>query len=243
MITVASKRSSSSMEPILKGISFSLPVIAMNGAALYDIRKKTYLYSKNIPYATAKEVLGVFDKYGLNCFVHTIINDILHIYYGDFTNAAEERFYHEHKLRPLKNYICNPLPENRDVVYIMAVDRLETIRKLREEILSLSCAGQISAVYYPDRNNEGHYFLEIYSVEASKENAVLELKRRYGMEKVAAFGDDESDAGMIAAADYGYAVANAADSLKKAAPQIIGSQDSDAVVRTIEKLFHAKKLP
>ncbi|MGX8700948.1 HAD-IIB family hydrolase [Caproiciproducens sp.] len=243
MITVASKRSSSSMEPILKGISFSLPVIAMNGAALYDIRKKTYLYSKNIPYATAKEVLGVFDKYGLNCFVHTIINDILHIYYGDFTNAAEERFYHEQKLRPLKNYICNPLPENRDVVYIMAVDRLETVRKLREEILSLSCAGQISAVYYPDRNNEGHYFLEIYSVEASKENAVLELKRRYGMEKVAAFGDDESDAGMIAAADYGYAVANATDSLKEAAPRIIGGQDSDAVVRAMEKLFHAKKLP
>ncbi|WP_255575774.1 HAD-IIB family hydrolase [Caproiciproducens faecalis] len=242
MITVASKRSSSSMEPILKGISFSLPVITMNGAALYDLKKKTYLYSKNIPYATAKEVLGVFDKYGLNCFVHTIVNDILHIYYGDFTNAAEERFYHEHKLRPLKNYICNPLPENRDVVYLMAVDRLETIQMLREEIMNLSCAGQIDAVYYPDPHNEEHYFLEIFSVEASKENAVAELKRRFEMEKVAVFGDDESDAGMIQAADYGYAVANASDSLKKTAPNLIGSQDSDAVVKTMEKLFHSRKL-
>nr|WP_319487658.1 HAD-IIB family hydrolase [uncultured Caproiciproducens sp.] len=242
MITVASARSSSSIEPILKGIPFPLPIITMNGAALYDMKGKTYLYSKNIPYSTAKEVLGVFEKYGLNCFVHTIINDILHIYYGDFTNAAEEKFYHTHKLHPLKNYIYNPLPKDRDVVYIMAVDRLDMIQKLYKDILNLSCSDQINATYYADQYNEGFYFLEIYSVDASKENAVLELKKRYALEKVAAFGDDESDAAMIAAADYGYAVANAADYLKQVAPHIIGSQDSDAVVKTMEKLFHSRKL-
>ena len=242
MITVASARSSSSIEPILSGISFSLPIITMNGAALYDLKKKTYLYSKNIPYSVATEVLGIFKKYGLNCFVHTIINDVLHIYYGDFTNAAEEKFYHAHKLRPLKNYICSPLPKERDVVYIMAVDRLEMIQRLYKDILNLGCANRVNAVYYADQYNEGYYFLEIYSVEASKENAVLELKRRYSLERVAAFGDDESDAAMIDQADYGYAVANAADRLKEIAPHIIGSQDSDAVVKTIEKLYHFRKL-
>ncbi|MDF2632909.1 MAG: putative hydrolase, family [Caproiciproducens sp.] len=242
MVTVASARSSASIAPILSGIPFHLPIITMNGAALYSLKDKTYLYCKNIPYAAAKEVLGVFEKYGLNCFVHTIINDILHIYYSNFTNPVEEKLYHTNKLQPLKNYIYSPLPDEREVVYFMAVDTEEVVIKLYCEMQQLSCANQISAVYYPDQSNEGYYFLEVYSVEASKENAVIELKKQFGLTKVAAFGDDESDIAMVSAADYGYAVANAADKLKEIAPNIIEGRDSNAVVKTIEKLFHSKKL-
>ncbi len=242
MITVASARSSVSIAPLLSGISFQLPVITMNGAALYNLKDKTYLYCKSIPYAVAKEILGVFDKYGLNCFVHTIINDILHIYYSDFTNPVEERLYYANKLQPLKNYIYSPLPNEREVVYFMAVDTKEMILKLYCEIQHLNCADQINAVYYPDQSNEGYYYLEINSVEASKENAIIELKKRFGLTKVAAFGDDESDIAMVASADYGYAAAEATDRLKEIAPNIIDDRDGDAVVKIIEKLFHSKKL-
>lgn len=241
-ITVATRRSAASAVPLLKGIPLTLPIITLNGAALYDLNAKTYLYCKTIPSAAATEILDLFKKHGLNCFVHTIVNDILHIYYGDFTNPAEEKLYHESKYHPLKNYICSPLPEDRDVVFFRAVDTPDMVRRLAREILQLSCGDSISVDYYPCEAYPGFDFLEIYSAEASKANAVFELQRRLGASRVAAFGDDKSDLTMIADADYGYAVANADETLQEAAPNTIGDRNTDSVVKTIEKLFHSNKL-
>lgn len=242
LITVASRRSAASVAPVLEGIPLNLPIITLNGAALYDVNAKRYLYCKTIPYSMAKEILSVFEHHGLNCFVHTIINDILHIYYGDFTNFAEENLYHSSKFHPLKNYIYSPLPEERDVVFFRAIDSLEMVKKLHGEVLRLRCSESIRVEYYPDENSKGFYCLEIYSAEASKANAVFELKKRLGLDWVAAFGNDKSDILMIDDADYGYAVANSDKDLKETAPNFIGDSDSDSVVKTIEKLFHSKKL-
>ncbi len=242
LITVASRRSSASVAPIVEGIEFNLPIITLNGAALYDLKASTYLYCKSIPYAAAKEVMEIFRKHGMNCFVHTIINDILHIYYGDFTNPAEESLYHANKYRPLKNYIYSPLPENRDVVFFQALDKLEKIEKLYADFWQLTCGEQVTAGYYPDNSNEGYYFLEIYSAEASKANAVFELRKSLSADRVAAFGNDKNDITMIQDADYGYAVENSSGELKEMAPNFIGNCNSDAVVKTMVKLFHSKKL-
>lgn len=242
LITVASRRSPATIMPVLKGVNLNLPIIVLNGAALFDLKAKTYLYCKTIPHCTAREILGIFEKHGLNCFVHTIINDVLHIYYGNFTNPAEEKLYHSSKLHPLKNYIYGPLPEQRDVVFFRAVDTLDMVKSLYLEVLRLKCSDQISADYYPDENSEGYYFLEIYSAQASKSNAVFELKKRLSLERVAAFGNDKSDMTMIYDADYGYAVADCCSELKESAPNLIGDRDSDSVVKTMEKLFHSKKL-
>lgn len=242
MITVASRRSAASIVPLLQGIPFELPIITLNGAALYDLKSKTYLYCKTIPRSAAAEILGVFKTHGLNCFTHTIINDILHIYYGTFTNPAEEKLYHENKYHPLKNYICSSVPEEREAVFFRAVDTLDMVRRLSREILQLNCGDSISTEFYPYSAYPGYYFLEIYSAEASKSHAVFELQRRLGADRVAAFGDDKSDISMIADADYGYAVANADEAMTEIAPNIIGNRDTDSVVKTMEKLFHSKKL-
>lgn len=241
-ISVATRRSAASAVPLLKGIPLTLPIITLNGAALYDMNAKSYLYCKTIPAAATRQVLGVFEAHGLNCFVHTIINDILHIYYGDFTNPAEERMYHENKFHPLKNYIYGPLPEEREVVFLRAVDTPDMVRRLSREIMQLDSGSQVSVDYYPCEICPGFCFLEVYSAEASKAKAVFELERRFGLRRTAVFGDDKSDLTMIADADYGYAVANADETLRDAAANTIGDRDSDSVVKMMEKLFHSRKL-
>lgn len=241
LITVATARASITVTPLMDGVDFNLPIITMNGAALYDLKEKTYLYCKTIDYSTSKKILDVFDKHGLNCFTHTIINDILHIYYGDFTNAVEKKVYDSRKLLPLKNYIYSSLPENQEVIYFTAIDKLEIIKELYQDIMLLDCSNKIGAMYYKDTNNEGYYFLEIFSEKASQKNAIMELKKRVSADTVVAFGNDVKDMDMIEAADYGYAVNNAVDEVKEVTPNIIGTNDSDSVVKAIEKLFYSKR--
>ena len=51
-----------------------------------------------------------------------------------------------------------------------------------------------------------------------------------------AFGDNGNDIGLFEAADVRIAVENATDGLKQCADRIIGTNDADAVVRTIYEM-------
>lgn len=82
--------------------------------------------------------------------------------------------------------------------------------------------------------------MEIYSVEASVKKAMMEMKERLSADTLVAFGNNKSNIPMLEIADYGYAVANATEELMEIEPRMIGDNNSDAVVKTIEKHFYSK---
>ncbi|KNZ42619.1 HAD-IIB family hydrolase [Acetobacterium bakii] len=241
LISIVTNRSIATLLPIFEGVELKLPLVLMNGAALYDLQKKKYVHCRTVSNSTAQQVLKVFKQQGTNCFTHTIINDMLHIYYIRLINPVEKELYHSKKLHPQKNYISGELPDDRDVLYIMAVDKLELIEKLREKIIGLSCAPEINVIIHGDKEHDGYYYLEIYSAEVSVKKAIVEMQERLSADTLVAFGDNESDIPLLEMADHGYAVANATDGLMEMEPIIIGDNNSDAVVKTIEKHFYSKR--
>lgn len=78
-------------------------------------------------------------------------------------------------------------------------------------------------------------WLEIMPRQASKANAALQLKKRFGCSRLVAFGDGSNDLDLFAAADESYAVENAADELKAAATGVILSNQEDGVARWLEQ--------
>ena len=54
-----------------------------------------------------------------------------------------------------------------------------------------------------------------YAREASKANAIRQLKDMFSCDRVIAFGDGKTDIDMFEIADEGYAVSNAHEALKK----------------------------
>jgi len=242
LISVKTNRSIATLLPIFDGVELNLPIIIMNGASLYDLKKNTYMHCKSINYSIAQEVIEVFKRQSVNCFTHTIINDMLHIYYTKLINPVEKELYRSKKLHPQKNYICADLPKNQDVLYIMAVDKPELIKKLHNEITRLHCAPLIKLITHKDEEHPGYFYLEIYSVEASVEEAIMEMKERLSADTLVVFGNSENDIPMMEVADFGYAVANASEELMAIEPRTIGDNNSDAVVKKMEKHFHSKSL-
>lgn len=240
LITIATTRSVETLLPLLEGVEMRLPVIVMNGAIQYNLEKRTYLRCKEMRYETAVKIIGVFDKENLNCFTHTIINDVLHVYYTKLINPAEEKIYHSKKRLSEKSYVCGDLSEDQNVLSIIAVDRLETILMLKASVIKLDIAPDVNIEYYQDEEHEGYYFIEITSREASIKNAVIEMKNTYSANSMIVFGNDEKNIPMLEAADFAYAVENATAGLKKMGPIVIGNNDADSVVKTIGKHFYAK---
>lgn len=77
-------------------------------------------------------------------------------------------------------------------------------------------------------------WLEIMPLEASKANAIKQLQKLLGCDRVVAFGDGRNDIDMFELADESYAVQNADEQLKKYATSVISSNDEDGVAHWLE---------
>ena len=58
---------------------------------------------------------------------------------------------------------------------------------------------------------------------------------------VVTFANDLKDIPMLKNADYGFAVENAKPQVREAADHTIGSNNTDSVVKTIEKIYYNKR--
>ena len=77
--------------------------------------------------------------------------------------------------------------------------------------------------------------MEIMPKEATKSNAIKQLKDKLGCDKLVVFGDGKNDIDMFECADVAYAVENAHEELKKYATGIIGANDEDGVAKWLEE--------
>ena len=75
--TVSTMRTPAALHEILKGVRLRLPIIAMDGAVLYDINNNTFIKEFVISYETAKEIKALASRSGLNCFTNVIVDDCL----------------------------------------------------------------------------------------------------------------------------------------------------------------------
>lgn len=99
----------------------------------------------------------------------------------------------------------------------------------REFINAILPEGYVAARSWPTG-------LEILRTSATKDKALAFMKSYTGARLVVAAGDFENDAEMLAAADIGYAVANAVPTTKAAADRITVSVRESAIAKIIDEL-------
>ena len=94
-----------SVLPHMEQMPFTMPLVILNGVALYDTKTHTYVSQHNLPLSTVQPVYELLKRHHMNCFIHVISKDNLHIYYGDFRHAKEEQYYEETRMQQQNAYI------------------------------------------------------------------------------------------------------------------------------------------
>jgi HAD superfamily hydrolase (TIGR01484 family) len=240
-ITVATSRTPATAVPLLNGVNLSLPIVVMNGAALYDLKEKTYSRVCFLPQDAALQVLELFERENINCLSYTLFDDMLHIYHGSLSNEAARSYFEDRKTLPLKSFIHGHPPAEQPVFYFTVFETLGVVEQLCNHLKQLPCADKLQVMYYQDPRHDGFYMLNVLSANASKLAGVNEIASRLGLHKTVVFGDELNDLCLLESTPHSYAVENAAPPVKETARHQIGSNDSDAVVRTIGKLFYSGK--
>ena len=132
--TLVTMRTPASLMNILSDIDLNLPVVVMNGAALYDFRENSYVKAYIISHDSCEKVRTIANSLGMNVFTNALCDDSLVIYYDKLENEAERAIFSSMKKSPYRNYMNRtPHPEDK-VIYLMIIDRSEKISELFDKL-------------------------------------------------------------------------------------------------------------
>ena len=118
--TVSTMRTPASLIEPLRGVKLKLPVIAMDGAVMYDLNKHEYLRAYVISRETVERLQRFLDSFGINYFMHMILDNLLVIQYQELQNDAEKDIYDKMHTSLYRNYTTmNLLPEAECVYFLI----------------------------------------------------------------------------------------------------------------------------
>ena len=247
--TIATERTPASLVSDLKDVELQLPVIAMDGAVLYDVKDKRYRATNGLDRELADAICAHADKKGYHYFRNVVWENVLLIYYNDFKdfkNEAEKQTYLSNRRSPYRNYVNGEVPENGIIVYILLVLKDAEADTLEAELQEMDTNQELLFLRDKSETPEEYCHLKIYHKNATKEYMLQRLLEEIPQKKYVAFGSNKNDVSMLAAADLSFATADAIPEVVAAANEQLKGYGGDSIVRKISHLYErlpGQKLP
>ena len=232
LFTVATARTYATVLKMFENIALPCPLVLMNGVTIYDPNQRCILASHPIPTEDGNRIVKEFRDRNVEPMLYFQNGETLDIYYTELTNDYQREYVSQRTDCSGKRFIHSPTPvtlENKNLVYIVALDYYDNIKDIYDAVKSLNIA---QCMFYRD-NYSDMYFLEIISGTVNKASGALQVKEMIGADKIIAFGDNLNDIPLFEIADESYAVSNAENALKDIATGVIGSNNKDAVAEFI----------
>ena len=234
--SVATARTTTTTEIVLKNVTFNIPIILMNGVLIYDLSDKRYIKKEILSNKIAANIINAVREVEQLGFLYTLCGDEMLTYYENLDNKALRDFVDERIKKYNKIFIqvddflnVNP---TEDIIYFCFLDTREKIERIYS---SISGIAGIEIAKYADNYSDKLWFLEVFSDTASKYNAVQFLRNYGGYDKVVGFGDNLNDIPLFRACDECYAVGNAKAELKEIATAVIDTHYDDGVAKWLEE--------
>ena len=233
IFTFATARSIITARKVTEGLVLRNPVIVYNGAFILDAGTGERLVKNVFTPEEAKEIYGILAEFGICPIVYSIIGDKERFsYIPERLTKGQKNFNDTRRGDPRHR----PVSEDGEMLsgeifYFSCIDEAGTMGEAFDALKE-----RFYCVYGEDIYS-GDQWLEILPRSATKANAVIQLKKYLGCDKLVVFGDGKNDILMFQAADQCYAVENADPALKEIADGIIGGNNTDSVAEFLLEKF------
>ena len=217
--TVSTNRTPATVRELLSGINLKLPIIAMDGAVLYDLNENSYLMKYQMSENQARLLSTFLDKEGIRYFTNCVTDDLLVIYYDRIESEVHRKVYERRRRSPYRNYVQKIRPVYENVVYLYLIEEKEITQKLYEKLMKQPWITEFRVAYHDSTVHPGYANLKIYVKEATREHMLENLKAVLNIDKVIMFGSIEGRYDVY-----------------------IRDADKDVMVKTLKKLYKPVKL-
>ena len=231
LFSYATARSLVTAKKVTKGLNAKIPLIIYNGAFIVDnvtgeILKANYFGEP------AGEILDKLFENEIYPIVYSYIDGVEKFSFVPELSTPGMKKFTDSRHGDIRTNVVRTPDDLRkgDIFYFTCIDEPEKLEPIYE-----AYKDRFHCVYQKDIYTQDQW-IEIMPLEASKANAIKQLKKIYGCEKVIAFGDGKNDIDMFELADEAYAVSNAHPALKEKATKIILSNDEDGVAKWLQEL-------
>ena len=190
--TLSTIRTPAEVKSLMKGVNLKLPIIVMDGAAMYDLNKREYLEAEFLQADICEQAERIIAYHGMHCFVNVMYDATLLIFYGELWNTAEKDLYETHKHSPYRNYIRDIFRRHdasERVLYLTVLDEITKIDNLEKQLVHE--LGALARITVTDSEYDGYQYLKVFSSAASKKHMLVKLKSHTGCDNVVTIGSIE----------------------------------------------------
>lgn len=236
LFTYATARSLVSASVVTEGLTTKIPVIAYNGAFIFQPDTGEILSREDFGRGERAHAAEVIRANGVWPLVYAFVDGVERVsWLSGRENDGIRRYLSlrkgDRRLRPVED---DERLYQGEIFYFTCIGEKEELWPVYD-ILSKDeryrCTIQ-QELYRPE------YFCEVMPAGATKANAIRKLKKIWNCDRVVSFGDAVNDIPMFEISDECYAVENAVGELKAAATGIIDSNENDGVARWLKEHYN-----
>ena len=219
--TVSTRQTPATVRETLSEINLRLPIVAMDGAVLYNLETMQYLRTVKMNPDLVRKITDFFHEEGMPFFLNTVQDNLLVIYFRDYKDLILEevkdahheriaqegeegfvlnksaylalaRLYRKKRTSPYRNYVRTNAPITEDVVYLLIIDQEENIDRYHEKLMACPFASQIRVNFETFDCENGEKIMRIYAAAATREAMLSYLQRKVGAPRMVTFGTENN---------------------------------------------------
>lgn len=227
LFTYATARSLVSASVVTKGLTTKIPIIAYNGAFIFQAATGEIISQEGFSKEEMRGVMRFLQTCQISPLVYAFINGEEKVSWIPAKENEGIRCYlnkrrGDRRLRPVESI---DLLYQGDVFYFTCIGEREELQLVYDHFSQdtrYHCHIQ-QELYRPET------WCEIMPAKATKAHAIQKLKKIWDCSRIVSFGDAVNDIPMFEVSDEAYAVENAVAELKVYATKVIGSNEEDGV--------------
>lgn len=189
--SVITKQTPAMIRDMMNGIRLKYPVIALDGAVLYDMEDRLYLIAEMLKEGLGQQILHYLQDRKLHFFINTVEDHLLVSYYYEMSEGPMKQLYLMRRNSVYRNYVHTEREITDNIVYITIVGREDEIQSVREDLKTQPFSGEIRTEHDTFECPDGGALLRIFSSDATREKMAERLKDYVGAEQIIKFGYEE----------------------------------------------------
>ena len=154
----------------MNAVKPNVPLIVMNGAAIYNISENAYIHKETIAPRDSAFMIGRLNSEKISFFVYTVHRNRTCIFHHGKLRPEEQEIYDRMRSSPYRSYFDEEIYNTEEIVYLKIIirnDRIGEMEKHLKEILPET----LRLERRPQAGSKDAGALYIYSSEATVENA------------------------------------------------------------------------
>ena len=222
------------MPDFIRGLPFVHYAITINGAYVEDLLEGNEIYTAEMPYKQAIDIMKYLDKLPViyDCYMD---NDA---FMTEALKAKVDEIVENPRIRKMFYDLRKPVPELKEFLE----NRVQDVQKIqfftKDADLRLHLLEELPKVFENIAvSSSSPQNIEINQAKATKGLALIALAEYLGLDrsKTIAMVDGLNDISMLEEAGIGIALANGCDEALDAADWVTSHCDEDGVAKAIEK--------